>query len=205
MLGRVVPDGLVADVAREVARRVHGRVEQHRAAARHARDVGGIEAAQRRADHGHRLARPVRDALHHHVDGVVRRRRQLRAPPLQVRMRLRHALRHEPRLGRTGRGAEAVQVQQVGGLRVHGGKGGEVRTPHLAGASAVILHEVGTRKTACGIQKPCGEGFLGKAITHNDLHRMNSPRRPGPCDRPPGRSSKVFMGCSSLPPSHARR
>jgi hypothetical protein len=56
------------------------------------------------------------------VDGLARRGRQLRAPPLQVRGARRHALARPAAPWWTGRGAEAVQVQQVSGLRIHARK-----------------------------------------------------------------------------------
>ncbi len=116
VLGRVVPGRLVADVACQVARRVHGGVQQHRAAAGLRGHLGGVEAAQRRADHGHAGARPAGDARaspcsiasrgeggscgHHHcTPGWWRATKS----------------RHQPRLGRLGRGAKTVEVEQVGG------------------------------------------------------------------------------------------
>jgi len=115
MLRRVVPRRLVADVACQITRRVDGRVEQHRRAARHGRDIRCIEAAQRRADDSHRLARPCVDAVHDHVHRFARRGRQLRAPPLHAGVALRHPLGHQACLHRLGRRAETVQVEEVGG------------------------------------------------------------------------------------------
>ena len=52
-LGRVVPAGLLADVARQVTGRVHRGVEHHAGAACVLRHPAGVEAAQRRADDRH--------------------------------------------------------------------------------------------------------------------------------------------------------
>jgi len=119
MLRGVVPERLVADLANQVAVRVDRGVQQHRSAVGRAGDISGIEPAQGGPDDRHRASRPVGDAPHHEVDGLPWRRRQLGAPPSQVGVLARDALGHERRLGRAGRGAKAMQVEQVGGSR-HG-------------------------------------------------------------------------------------
>ena len=112
---RVVPTGLVADVARQVAGRVYRRVEQHAGAGCLLRDPTGVVAPQRRAHHGHRGAWPSCCAGAHHRHGGTGRRRQLRTPEVHGRMLASHVLRHQLRLGRLGGGAKAVQVEKVGG------------------------------------------------------------------------------------------
>ena len=113
LFGRV-PGSLLADVLGQVARRVHRRIEQHRRAAGGLGHMGGIEAAQRGADHAHRVLRPAGDALQHQLGGRPWRGRQLGAPPDHLGMALRHPRGHLAGLGRLGRGAEAVQVKKVG-------------------------------------------------------------------------------------------
>ena len=107
---------LLADVARQVARRVHGGVEHHRAAAGGLRHAGGVEAAERRADHAPCARAASRRCLaspgpsrpcgdggscgHHQVTCGCSR--ATRAATWRA-------------LVECGRGTEAVQVQQVGG------------------------------------------------------------------------------------------
>ena len=114
-----VPRRRRADRGREVARRIDGRVEQHRAAAGALGDDGRVEAAERAADHAPcaraaSAATPPCTSSHR----LARRGRQLRAPPDQIGPVRR---RPRPRCGRAlvdcGDGAEAVQVEQVRGRR----------------------------------------------------------------------------------------
>ena len=119
MLIRVLPAGLLADVVRQVARGINRRVQQHRLAAPSFGNSRRIKPAQRRADHSHalesRVLRPVGNAVQDQCHGFARRRRQLRAPPADIRVALLHNRSHLFGFCRQRRRAKAVQVQKVGG------------------------------------------------------------------------------------------
>jgi hypothetical protein len=110
----LVPGGLFADVALQVAGRIHRRIQQHTRTVGLACHPGGVVAAQRRAHHGHLAARPLGDALGHLLHGQARRGGELGAPEVQSWVVLGHMLRHAPGLGRLGGGAKTVQVEQMG-------------------------------------------------------------------------------------------
>ena len=114
VLLRVLPAGLLADVVREIAGRIHGRIQQHGPRTGALRHPGRIEAAKRTAHDRHRVARPVADQRVDERHRLARRRRQLRADEHQVRTPFRRPARHPQGLGRTRRRAEAVQVEEVG-------------------------------------------------------------------------------------------
>ena len=113
----VVEAGLLADVLRQVARRVHGGVEQHRRAADALGDPGRVVPAQRAAEHRHARRGPAGDAVADEGHRLARRRRQLRAPPDELRPVALQPGVQALRLERLRRRAEAVQVQQVGRRR----------------------------------------------------------------------------------------
>src|SRR6516225_236250 len=112
LVGRVV-HRLAADVGREVARGVDGRVHEHRAAVQQLGDDGGVEAAQRAADDAGRRHGPARDDGADVAQSRGGRGRQLRAGPDEVGPVARDPVGHPARLRRLRRRAEAVQVQQV--------------------------------------------------------------------------------------------
>src|SRR5450432_2974414 len=100
-------------MGREVARRLDRGIEQHGTAADALGDHGGVEAAERAADHGHAVVGPSGDGGEDLVDRGPRRWRQLWTVPDQVGPMLVDPRGDAARLGRLRRRAKAVQVEQM--------------------------------------------------------------------------------------------
>ena len=113
VLLRVVPGGLLADRLGQVACGMDSRIEQDGLAAGGPGHERRVEAAERRTDHGHVVARPGFHPFHQQRHRRTRGGRQLRTPPGDAGMTLRHPARKLARLGRLRRRTESVQVQQV--------------------------------------------------------------------------------------------
>lgn len=123
-LRRVLPAAVLADMAGQIARRVHGGVEQDGAAVGPGRGLaqrGGVKAAQRAAHQDPALAlRPVPRQGRHQGHRLGGRGRQLGAEEMQIRALLAHPAGHALGLGRAGRGAKTVQIEQMAGASGRG-------------------------------------------------------------------------------------